>query len=125
MIASTTRAGQTYLAQMVHLVTKIFKLESNTNIPQINIIFWQLNQIPELDTDLIQKWLDKLVKAEANESDRMLIELAIYFTQDKSDFALNEVAALSLLSEFIHIASKAVNERDGAGFPQLISLMQT
>ena len=65
---------------MVHLVTKLFKLESNTNIPQINIIFWQLNQIPELDTDLIQKWLDKLVKAEANESDRILIELAIYFT---------------------------------------------
>ena len=68
--------GQNYFAQILHLVAKLFKLELNKNNPQINIKLGKFYQIADVDSDLVQKWLDKLVKAEANESNHLLPELA-------------------------------------------------
>ena len=60
-IASTTRVAQNYFAHILHFVAKLFKLELNTSNPQINIKLGQFYQIAAMDSDLVQKWLDKLV----------------------------------------------------------------
>ena len=121
-LLTSSQPSASYATQTLHLVNKLFKLDFNqVNSQCTNPLLAQLTQIADLDAGFVQMWMSKLVNAEPNAD--ALLQMALFMARENP--VIGEVAALSLLSALIQIASKSINERDGLGFSQILTLMNT
>lgn len=157
--SSSSNSSQEYFIQILSILNKLFKINYNlaqqlkqteddnsetksnesTTFKKLNKVLAQINQIADLDTEFLQKWLSKLVLPNENESDSLIQslksnvsilkskyvfkQLAMHLVNEKVNNILSEVVTLSVLSALIQSASKLLNTYNGNGFSDLISLM--
>jgi len=168
--SSSTHSSQEYFVQMLKILNKLFKIShsfsqqlkqpvettvgsANLNLEnssqetlliKLNKVLSQVNQIADLDTDFLQKWLSKLVLPSSSSflndeiitdqtqqsntvtsSKYVLKQVALFLINDKMTNTVGEVVTLSVLNALIQLASKLINTHNGYGFADLISLMDT
>ncbi len=156
--SSSSNSSQEYFIQILSILNKLFKINYNfaqqlkqteddnsetksneSTFKKLNKVLAQINQIADLDTEFLQKWLSKLVLPNENESDSLIQslksnvailkskyvfkQLAMHLVNEKVNNIVSEVVTLSVLSALIQSASKLINTYNGNGFSDLISLM--
>jgi len=136
--ASRPNSSRAYFVRLLTILNKLFRIsfaynhkhdQANTFHAQLNSVIGQLNALADLDADFLQQWLAKLVlpadSVQAGSKDLLVLrQLAVYLVNEKNSL-VGEAVTLSILSAFIQSASKLVSAHSSAGFPELISLMNT